>query len=163
MTERTIGILFDPWVSIRQTPTSFRNPLRLWKKAVWYRANPRSDAYMKSLFSQRYPDAKLVTLGDRAFPADFDSRAAKIVLLYPDAIGLGFASLERRIARAIPNAAVEVLNGRKRQFVLDRRSRFDLVCRRFLEWTMLIEIASGLAILAVTPVLILVDAVRVRR
>jgi hypothetical protein len=164
MSSNIVGLVYDPWRWIREAPTSFRNPLRLWKKAVWYRANPRSDAYMEALLSESYPDARILKMEDRsALPRDLDRQASKVVLLYPDAIGLGFAPVERSIVRTMPAAEVEVLNGRKRQFVLDKRSRFDLGYRRFLEWTMLGEIVAGIVILAVTPVLILIDSVRVRR
>jgi hypothetical protein len=163
MSPNIVGIFYDPWKRIREAPTSFRSPLCIWKKAVWYRANPRSGAYMEVLLSERYPDARILKIEDRALPPDLYQRTTRVVLLYPDAIGLGFAPVERSIARAMPGAEVEVLNGRRRQFVLDKRSRFDLGYRRFLEWTMLGEIIAGLLILVVTPVLILIDSVRIRR
>jgi hypothetical protein len=163
MSPNIVGMFYDPWRRIREAPTSFRNPLRLWKKAVWYRANPRSDAYMEALLSERYRDARILRIEDQAQPLDLDRRTSRVVLIYPDAIGLGFAPVERSIARAMPDAEVEVLNGRGRQFVLDKRSRFDLGYRRLLEWTMLGEIVAGLVILVVTPVLILIDSMRIRR
>jgi hypothetical protein len=92
---KIIGIFYDPWAGIRVTPASFRNPLRLWRKAVWYRANPRSREYMQALLAERFPDAEFVEIGARPLSIDMDIGATNIVMLYPDAIGLGFTSIER--------------------------------------------------------------------
>jgi hypothetical protein len=163
VTGNVIGIFQDRWVGIRQLPTSFRNPLGLWMKAVWYKANPRSPDYMKALFAERYPGAIFLDTGAGAISAATMAGASKVVLLYPDSIGLGYASIERSVARNAPNAAVEVLSGRRRQFAFDRTSRWALRCRRFLEWTMLIECFAGIAVLLATPFLLLLDFVRGKR
>ena len=160
MTGNVIGIFHDSWARIRQLPTSFRNPLSLWMKAVWYKANPRSSDYMKALFAERYPGATFIDTGAGAISAATMVGASKVVLLYPDSIGLGYAAIERGVAHNAPNAAVEVLNGRQRQFAFDRRVRWALRSRRFLEWTMLIECFAGVALVLVTPFLFLFDFMR---
>jgi hypothetical protein len=160
VTGEVLGIFHDRWVRIRQVPTSFRNPLGLWKKAVWYKANPRSSDYMKALFAERYPGATFVDTGAGVISAATMAAASKVVLLYPDSIGLGYSAIERGVARNAPHAAIEVLNGRRRQFAFDRKSRWALRSRRCLEWTMLIECFAGIVLLLATPFLLLFDLVR---
>lgn len=118
---------------------------------------------MQALLAERYPDAEFVEIGVKPLSNDMDFGATDIVLLYPDAIGLGFTPIEQQIRRKAPAAAVEILNGRRRQFTLDQKSRVGLRLRRFLEWTMLAELAAGLVIVAATPILLLIDFVRARR
>ena len=160
MTGEVVGIFYDSWVRIRQLPTSFRNPRGLWIKAVWYKANPRSPDYMKALFAERYPGATFMDTEAGAISVATMAAASKVVLLYPDSIGLGYSEIERDVARNAPQAAVEVLNGRRRQFAFDRKSQWALRCRRFLEWTMLIECFAGVVVLLATPFLLLLDFVR---
>jgi len=159
VTDSVIGVFHDSWVDIRELPMSFRNPLGLWMKAVMYKANPRSSAYMKALFAERYPGAKFLETATEAVSAAA-AGSSKVVLLYPDSIGLGYSAVERVVARNAPGAIVEVLNGRRRQFPLDRKSRLALRCRRFLEWTMLIECFAGVVLLLATPFLLLFDFMR---
>lgn len=160
MTDSVIGIFHDSWVGIRELPTSFRNPLGLWMKAVWYKANPRSSAYMKALFAERYPGATFLDVGTGAISAATIAGTSKVVLLYPDSIGLGYFAIERVIARQASRAEVEVLNGRRRQFAFDRTSRWALRFRRFLEWSMVIECFAGVVLLLATLFLLLFDFVR---
>jgi hypothetical protein len=160
VTGEVVGIFHDRWVRIRQLPTSFRNPFDLWMKAVWYKANPRSSDYMKALFAERYPGATFLDTGASTISVAEMAGSSKVVLLYPDSIGLGYSAIERAVARNAPHAAVEVLNGRRRQFAFDRKSRRALRCRRFLEWTMQIECFAGIVLLLATPFLLLFDFVR---
>jgi hypothetical protein len=84
------------------------------------------------------------------------------VLLYPDATGLGFGPLERRLLAGSATPPV-VLNGRRRTFVLDAPRRRSLRLRRLLERAMLGE-ALALGLIAVVTVpLVLSDLVRGRR
>lgn len=160
MNGEIVGIFHDRWAHVRQLPTSFRNPFGLWMKAVWYKANPRSSDYMKALFAECYPGATFLDVAASAISAPTIARASKIVLLYPDSIGLGYFVIERDVARHAPYSAIEVLNGRRRQFPFDEKSRWALRCRRFLEWTMLIEGLAGVLLLVTTPFLVLFDVVR---
>lgn len=154
-----VGIFHDRWVRVRQSPTSFRNVYGLWMKAVWYKANPRSSDYMRALLAERYPGAVFLDTAAGPFAAAAMA-ASKVVLLFPDSIGLGYSAIERKVARDAPRAEVEVLNGRRRQFAFDRRTRWALHYRRFLEWTMLIECLAGGALLLATPFLLLFDFMR---
>lgn len=163
MTENIVGIFRDHWMRIREAPTTWRNPFSLWNKAVWYKANPRSADYMKALLAERYPHARFLSIGSDVLPPDALGNVSKVVLLYPDAIGLGFMPVEHAVARQASQAAVEVLNGRRRQFAFDGASRRALRFRRFLEWTMLVECFTGIVILLATPFLIVVDFVRGRK
>jgi hypothetical protein len=115
---------------------------------------------MRSLLAERYPASTFIDVGPGPVAARTLSGASKIVLLFPDAIGLGYSTIERDLARYAPLGSVEVLNGRKRHFTFDGRSRWALHYRRFLEWTMLIECCVGVSILVATPFLLLVDFVR---
>ena len=133
-------------------------------RAVWYKANPRDEAYMRRLFAERYPDGVFVC-ADRE--ADWPARlveGASVVLLYPDAIGQGFGRIEAVVgARPGPARAPRVLNGRGRDFALDRATRRALALRRFLERTMLIELAFVPFFVVLTPLLLTVDGLRGRR
>lgn len=160
MTENIIGIFYDHWTGIREAPTTWRNPFSLWRKAVWYKANPRSADYMQALLAERYPHATFLNIGSNTLTPGVLGGASKVVLLYPDAIGLGFTPVEHSVARQASQAAVEVLNGRRRQFAFDAASRRALRSRRFLEWTMLVECLTGIVILLATPFLIFADFVR---
>lgn len=160
MTGPVIGITYDRWKRIRETPTSFRNPAQLWLKAVWYKANPRSSDYMRALLAERYPDAKILDVGFGSLALAALESASKIVLLYPDAIGLGYSWIERDIARRAPHVVLEVLNGRRRQFTFDHKTKWALQFRRVLEWTMFVECTVSVIIIIVTPFLLVADFVR---
>jgi hypothetical protein len=163
VTGKIVGLFHDPWESARVAPRTLRRPLALWKKAVWYRANPRSADYMKSLLAERFPDAGFIEVDGQSLDAAVPSDATRIVLLFPDAIGLGCAWMAGKAARRAPNASLTVLNGRRRQFELDARSRVALASRRFLERTMIVEFAAGAFILLATPFLLAFDFVRGRK
>lgn len=160
MTGNVIGLFYDHWTRIRETPTTWRNPFSLWTKAVWYKANPRSADYMKVILAERYPQAAFLDIGSDPLAPGPLKDASKVILLYPDAIGLGFTPVERDIARHAPQTPVEILNGRRRQFAFDDESRRALRFRRLLEWTMLVECVTGIVILLATPFLLLADVVR---
>ena len=153
----------DAWAGLADAPTTLRQPLLLWRKAVWFKANPRDAAYMGALLAEHWPGAAAVDVGrDRDWTRDL-AAAREIVLLYPDAIGIGFGAIERRILDAAPRAEITVLTGRRRRFLLDRATRRGLLVRRFLERSMLLECLMGLGLLLATPVLLGVDLARGRR
>lgn len=142
----------------------YGNPLggatSLYRRGVRYKANPRDAAYMRRLFAEQWPDGCFVDAdADPHWPEAVPG--APVVLLYPDAIGLGFSPLERRM-RSLRPASVTVLNGRHRRFAWDPAVRRALRLRRFLSWTMAGELAAGALIVATTPVLLIWDAVRGR-
>jgi hypothetical protein len=76
---------------------------------------------------------------------------------------LGFAALESTVTRLKkPSAAVRVLNGRRRDFLFTRATRRRLGLRRLLERSMMVEFVVMIAMLLVTPFLIMADLVRGR-
>jgi hypothetical protein len=129
-----------------------RSIRRAYRRALLEKANPRSAEYMRALFAQRYPGAQIL---DPPFDA-----TKTIILLYPDAIGLGFGSIERDLPA---KAVVRVLNGRGREFALDTHTRRALTLRRLTERTMIVEAAALAAVLAATPFILAGDLLRGRR
>jgi|GEM_PF-1736221 len=135
-----------------------RNPMARYRKTVWYKAHPRSREYMRELFLQRYPEGSLVCLDESSDWLSFVSDADVIVLLYADAIGLGFSDVERSLnGRTLPWAAVRALNGRRREFILNRGTLWALRMRRLVERMMLGEGVFFILFLFVTPYLLVRD------
>ena len=164
MNGAVVGLFLDRWRNEVAAPRRRRiDPGALWRKAVWFKANPRSADYMRARLEERCPGAQFIELfAGQDFHATL-AGAERVILLYPDAIGLGFSRLERYVLARVPDAAVLVLNGRRRFFVLDRGTRRRLLVRRALEQTMLIECLAGLAMLIATPILLAFDLARGRR
>jgi hypothetical protein len=163
MKRRIVALFYSPWPAEGLERPARSKPLAQYRYAVWYKANPRSAAYLRALQQERHPDAEWVDTG-----ADLDwisrvSRADSVILLYPDSIGLGFGHLERAVFAHKPDwAAVEVLNGRRREYRLNSATRLGLRLRRVLEWTMLPELLFVPVFIVVTPLLWTIDAVRGR-
>lgn len=137
-------------------------PLRVYRRALAWRANPRPPEYMRALLAEHWPDAVLVHVDED----DLDARlrdADEVVLVYPDAIGLGFGALERRVARATSGRIPQVLTGRRRRFALDRRTHHALRLRRALERSMVGEAAGLLLVALATVPLAAFDMIRGRR
>lgn len=137
-------------------------PLRVYRRALAWKANPRDPEHMRRLVAEHWPEATVVD-ADEAHGAVAEG-ADEIVLVYPDAIGLFCGRLERRLLHARSgHPPPTVLNGRGRRFTLDRATRRALLVRRALERTMLAEVAGMVALTAVTPILLAADLVRGRR
>lgn len=98
---------------------------------VCIRANPRSKEYMINLLQEQFPEAELI---DLRHPRS----SGQVVLLYPDAIGLGWGKIEKRVRNQTQE--LTVLNGRKRVFPLTVSVHRKLLLHRFLEITFLPEI-----------------------
>lgn len=105
-------------------------PEKLYR-VVCQRANPRSKEYMLNLLHDKFPGIELIDLKQPRAPG-------KIILLYPDSIGLGWGKIENSLK--IQTQDIAVLNGRKRVFELTPSTRKTLLFRRFLEMTFLPEI-----------------------
>lgn len=156
-----VGLLHYPWgedyglSSVRR-----RTPRRIYRRALTYKANPRSAEYMDALFRERHDRALVRT--DLDGWQDAVREADRVVLLYPDAIGLGFWPLERKL-RKLQQGDLTALNGRRREFTLDARTRRALRRRRFLERAMILELVAVPALILATPVLALIDLIRGRR
>ncbi|MCA1629397.1 MAG: hypothetical protein LC785_08090 [Acidobacteria bacterium] len=57
MGRRVIGVFHNP----RRADYDPRRSLaELYRRAVWLKANPRDEAYMRALFAERYPRAEFV-------------------------------------------------------------------------------------------------------
>ncbi len=159
MTE-LIALFHDPWAGLAQEPASPRHPLTLWWQAMRFKANPRSAAYMRERLAEAFPDARFVDVAAEPRWAEMLGGADAVVLLYPDSIGIGFGAIERRLRRAVPGAAIRVLNGRRRVFALDGATRRRLRIRRALERSMVIECVLGALFLIATPILLGIDRAR---
>jgi len=157
---KVLGVFHNPW---RADYDPHRSLGELYRRAVWLKANPRDEAYMRALFEERYPGALFATTaGDewrRELPA-----ADTVVLLYPDSNGINFSQVEDEVGRHKKTwATVRVLNGRRRDFVLSGRTRRALRRRRFVERTMLGEALAVLIFAAATPFFVVSDLLRGRR
>jgi hypothetical protein len=163
MKRRTVALFHSPWPAEGLERPAHSKPFAQFRYAVWYKANPRSAAYMRALQQDRFPEAEWV---DTVTDLDWANRVSQVdmvVLLYPDAIGLGFGHLEHTMFKHKPRwATVKVLNGRRRDFLLNSATRLGLRLRRLLEWTMLPEILFIPIFVILTSLLWTIDAVRGR-
>ena len=125
------------------------SPRGIYRRALYNRANPRSRDYMERLLADRFPEAQLW--------GEDPPRGSEVVLLYPDAIGLGHGHLERRL----PSGTI-VLNGRRRELVLNGSTRRALRMRRALERSLVVEVAALIALVVATPFLLAYDLLRGR-
>ena len=105
-------------------------PEKLYR-VVSQRSNPKSREYMITLLNQKFPDAELVEVS-QLYSND------KIILLYPDSIGLGWKKIEANLMQKFQ--VITVLTGRKRLFDLNSTVHRRLLFRRFIEVTFLPEI-----------------------
>jgi hypothetical protein len=122
-----------------------------------YKRNPRSADYMRHVAASMLPTATLIEVG-QAVPADALSHARHIVLLWPDAIGYGWAPLEREVVRRKrPDAAVYALTGRRRAFRLTAGTLFGLRLRRLAERLWLGEAVMAIGLLVSAPFLVMWD------
>jgi len=162
MKTSVLGIFHNPW---RSEYDPHRSVAELYRRAVWLKANPRDEDYMKALFSERYPQGTFVDADrDAAWPRRLEA-ADTVVLLYPDSIGIDFAKIESAVLRGRRSGAVEVrvLNGRRRDFALSGRVRRELRWRRLAERAMLGEALMIVGFVVVTPFFVAADLLRGRR
>jgi hypothetical protein len=163
MSERTVALYLDAWADAEGGAATLRRPLLLWRKAMWFKANPRPASYMRALLAEHWPDARIVDARLESNWAGALAGADRVVLLYPDATGIGFGRIERQVFRVASRSAIVALNGRRRVFPMDAAARRRLVLRRALERSMLIECVLGTMLLALTPLLWAFDLARGRR
>jgi len=152
----------------RRRNSFLSGPILKMARVLEYRRNPRSLEYMQRLAEEIFPGfdpREMVVVGDdRQLPALDWSAIHKVVLLWPDANGTGWARVVRHILRRKrANTAVFVLNGRRRFFVLNRLTWAGFAWRGFLEKTLAAEILFMLAFIVLSPWLTLWDVVRGRR
>lgn len=144
-------------------------------------ANPRSLAYqaglIEDLLDSTKPAQTAIAL-DRNFegdparamldslgsvcvraPADLisrDDKADAIVVVYPDALGLGWGPLEDRL----PGTTAYLLNGRRRIRPFGAAARRRLRLHRLLATTRIPELAASLAVVPIAASLAAWDALR---
>ena len=143
---KVIGIYYD--VFFQKKPLFL--PQKLWE-VICHRANPRSVAYMKDVFETVYHEGEITSFENLSISAD------KLVILYPDAIGLGQGSIESQLKRK--KRDIFVLTGRKRHFELTGHMRLKLSIKRFLEVSFLIELLSAPFLLALALFFALKDKI----
>lgn len=158
-----IALWHDPWIRQRNGDFGgFGVLIRKFRKAVYSKANPRSEEYMQALCGELIPDAKWLSVKDSDWEEQV-KHADVIYLVYPDAIGLWFGAVERQVNKSRKAwADVQVLNGRRRRFRLNFSSSYRLKMRRFLEHTMLVELLFLPVFVGLTPMFLLVDLVKRR-
>ncbi len=161
----TLGLYYDVWGHGETGPPArSRNPRQMFRRAVWFKSNPRSATAMKQLFLESFPDGQFVDVAKSQTWRGEAAGCESVVLLYPDAIGLGFGALERQVLRHHRKAGrVRILNGRKRDFLLTPRVRRSLRFRRILERSMAGEALFALVFIVATPLMLSFDLVRGRR
>lgn len=159
MNSGILGLFSDPWMNVpRESRAAARNPVSMYRYAVWFKANPRTEAYMRTLFAERYPQGRFVNADSDSAWRGQAAAAGTVVLLYPDATGLGFRRLERDVRGAARGGAVlRILNGRRRDFRLDRATLAALRLRRLLERLMLLELLAVAMFVLATPLLLARD------
>lgn len=154
--KKVIGLFLNTW------PADFgRGPLSYYRRAVFYKSNPRTKQYMKSLFMEFFPFGEFIDIGqDREWPTRVKG-TDMVALLYPDAIGMGFCKTEIDLKRIAPKGCkIFILNGRRRMVEFDRPTRRALYIRRLLERYMIGEMTAAVGIVLATPFLWLWDQLR---
>lgn len=129
-----------------------------YRRLIWYTADPRPEPYMRELFSRHHADGVFVNVNADPAWQQAAAGADTVVLLYPDAIGLGYGPLEREIAGLKKDwAAVRVLSGKRQQFLLTRAALLGLRMRRLFSRLLVGEMLFTVVFLVVTPLFLLVD------
>jgi len=159
MTAKIVGLYRDQEnCELARYRAGARDPVQLYRKTVWYKLHPRNFEYMRGLFHERYPNGTLVCLDESKDWLSSIKDADVIVLLYADPIGLGFSDVERLLdGNKLRWAAVRILNGRRRDFVLNRGTLWALRMRRLIARMMLGEMVFFIIFLFVTPWLLVRD------
>lgn len=165
MSKRVAGIFRDPWSANHGTKLRNNGGLTdLYRKGVRLKANPRGEDYMKALFLGRWPDGIYANTEQDSTWRELVRSADVVILLYPDALGLGLGALELELLRlARQGTDVGVLNGRKREFSLNYSSLPGLYLRRIMERGMLGEFLALFLFSITTPILLVLDWTRGHR
>ncbi len=118
---------------------------------------------MRTLAETAWPEAEIIEIDD-AVPIERIGRASAIVLLWPDATGYGWASIERAVFSAKrPDARVFALTGRTRTIELLPTTLLAFRVRRLVERLWVGEAVLGAALLLAAPFLVVWDFARGRR
>ena len=116
---------------------------------------------MKETINSRIGSLDLVQTYDLSnLPAMNLSEFDQIIILWPDANGMGWFNIERQVFKAKKaHATVYVLNGRKRLFELSRTLWRRYRLRRFLEKSFFLEFGVLAVFLMTAPPLALWDTI----
>lgn len=160
----TLAILaFPDGTPVSLPSSSPRRVLAILDKVARYRRNPRSRDYMRALAAAAFPGGDLLEM-DRDVPAARIASASHVVLLWPDAIGHGWSSIERAVFRARrAGTRVSALTGRRRRIELTGPTLLAFRIRRAAERLWFGEIAMTAALLLAAPVLVVWDLAKGRR
>lgn len=168
--------------------TRFQQILLLKSRKQFLSANPRSAMYMLTLahnliedyapsvsidllinpefekeipaFIKNWPHKIWIgkTITDALQVEIRNKRYDVIILLYPDAIGLGWENIESQLSSQIKETKILVINGRRRIFIFDTDTRFALALRRFLDISCMVEIILFFGIMPVAVMTAVYDA-----
>lgn len=154
--DNIIGIFHADWRADDHSEKK-KTPFWLYNRALYIKANPRDENYMKELFSGYYPAGTFINAGKDPDWVNAIPTAGEIVLLYPDAIGLGFRPIETRVIKLKKRISdIYILNGRRRKFLFSS-SKKGLYLRRLGERSMCLELLVIILFIVVTPVMLVID------
>lgn len=118
---------------------------------------------MRAIAAASFPEADVIQLDDATLARRI-AAARHVVLLWPDAIGYGWAPIERAVFRGKPpGAPVTVVTGRRRRLDLTTRTLLAFRLRRLAERFWLGEAAFAAVLLLSSPFLVVWDLARGRR
>lgn len=165
METKIIGIYWSPWDQWnRENSDQFFGLLARIRQHRFAMLRPRTREYMKNLFEKKYPTGSFLEVGNNTSWTDQVSDADSIVLLYPDPIGYGFNKIEKQILQLKDSrCALRALTGRRREILLNPRTRNALSFRRLIRQLMIVEILLSTLFVLVTPFLVVFDQLRGRK
>jgi len=161
---RNLGVFYDPpsypWLGSLGIAGGLVSRLNGYLNA---QRAPRSLDYMRSAMAAIWPEYQDVQV--LAAPADLTAlnlnSTHNLVLLWPDANGMGWAAMERQVRRcAPPECKVVILNGRKRTFDFGSAIHQKLRRRRVFEKSLLMNVLFGVLFLVSAPFLWIYDLAR---
>jgi hypothetical protein len=165
LTKKIVGLFTDQRdTDLSRWQAGSHHPLAIYRRTLWYKARPRSEDYLRSMFDQRYPSAAFIRVDGETGWHSSIADADVVVLVYADCIGLGCARLERQVGHHSRDwASVRVLNGRGRDFLLSRGELMSLRLRRVIARTMIVEWVLIALFLLATPLLMVWNVIGGKR
>lgn len=173
------GPLGFRWLIKRLAANQLRQSIAIYRDHF---ANPRELDYLVALLegeAEVAPNGAASILIDKGWQADQISRlsgrldyqiadfqqsasidlkgADQVVVVYPDALGLGWRSLEKHLLST--GKPILVVNGRRRVFSLDRAASREMRFRRFLAETRVVELLLGVVVVGIAFVFAVYDFV----
>jgi len=126
-----------------------------------YRRNPRTWEYMERAAAEAFDEFAHSRIIEPDQMSGIDWKPiSKVVLIWHDANGLGWAQIEARALRYVtPDTRVFVINGRRRVFEL-KKHRKRLLLRRLLEKVFAMDLLATVMFVTLTPILLAVDLFR---